>query len=59
MLAEVMKVDEDSIKVRGAGDDYPEKADDRRDDGSLDPAQAALNRTVRITARSRCWLVTE
>ena len=54
-----MKVDEDSIKVRGAGDDYPEKADDRLDDGSLDPAQAALNRTVRITARSRCWLVTE
>ena len=49
VLAKAMKVDQESIGVRGAGYDFPEHVQDRRSDGSLDPAKAAQNRTVRVS----------
>jgi outer membrane protein OmpA-like peptidoglycan-associated protein len=49
VLAKAMKVDEDSIGVRGAGFDFPERVRDRRSDGTLDPGKAAQNRSVRVS----------
>ena len=49
VLATAMKVKEESITVKGVGYDFPERVKDRRKDGTLDPAKAAKNRTVRVS----------
>ena len=45
VLAKSLNTDQDAIGVRGAGYDFPERVNDRRKDGSLDPGKAAKNRT--------------
>lgn len=49
-LASALGVDSSAIIARGVGVDFPEYVNDRDASGRLIPADAAKNRTVRITA---------